>query len=144
MSTGSTRRYPGLTSTSHRSRGGGCAGDEEDNGDGDYVNRDEVNWDVLQRRAATRSGETRRGVAHTLAGYDWVVGGSDVAVVGWFRSGVRSWALHLYPYYDYVLPCERYELANISKDEREIRPKEVRSKRIEGGLFPRISAREGT
>ena len=60
------RWYPGLTSTSRRSRGGGCAGDEEDDDDGDEVNGDEVNGDVLQWRAATRNGE-----ALTLEGYNW-------------------------------------------------------------------------
>ena len=65
------RWYPGLTSTSRRSRRGGCAGDEEndDNGDdvnGDKVNGDEVNGNVLQWRV-----ETRNGAALTLEGYNW-------------------------------------------------------------------------
>ena len=59
----------GLTSTSRRSRGGGCEGDEEDDDDGNEVNGDEVNGDVLQWRA-----ETRNGAALTSTGYNREVG----------------------------------------------------------------------
>ena len=52
----------------------GCAGNEEDNDDGDEVNGDkvngdEVNGDVLQWRAATRN-----VTALNLEGYNWEVG----------------------------------------------------------------------
>ena len=68
------RQYPGLTSTSHSILGGGFAGDEEDNKNGDEVNGDKVNWGVLQQHAATRDGAARRGVALTLEGYNIEVG----------------------------------------------------------------------
>ena len=46
-------------------RRGGCAGNEEDDDDGDEVNGDEVNGEVLYWRVATRN-----GAALTLVGYN--------------------------------------------------------------------------
>ena len=66
---GGTRRYPGLTLMYRRSRGGGCAGDEEDDNDRYKVNGDKVKGDVLQWREATRN-----GAAITLSGYNCKVG----------------------------------------------------------------------
>ena len=46
--------------------GGGCAGGEEDDENGDHINGGKVNGDVLQWRAATCN-----GAVLTFVGYNW-------------------------------------------------------------------------
>ena len=43
-----TRRYTGLTSKSCRIQGGGCAGEKVDDDKGNYFDRDNADWSVLQ------------------------------------------------------------------------------------------------
>ena len=78
-----TRRYPGLTSISSRSRGGVARGTKKYDNNVDKFNGDKVNGDVLQWRAVTRN-----FAALTLEGYNWELGRG--AMLLWWAGWVEG------------------------------------------------------